>query len=117
MLRSIRFKFVLDLLIVSLVPMGIALFLASGRSRDELTRSSAENLQLLAAMTAARLDQLLQDSGRIVKVMAEDDHIREFAADSSKREALRESVNRQLRIVPETTGGHQPSGSTRQCPT
>ena len=39
MLRSIRFKTILDLLIASLVPMGLAVFLASGKSRDELTRS------------------------------------------------------------------------------
>ncbi len=102
MFRSIRFKYVLDLLVVSLVPMAIALFLASHRSRDELTHASAENLKLLATMTAAQLDQLLRDGGNIVKVVAQDDHVRDFAADPSKREALKEIVHRQLKVVPET---------------
>jgi hypothetical protein len=72
-LRSIKFKTVLDLLIVSLIPMALAAFLASGKGRDELTRSSEENLQLLASVTSARLDQLLIDASRVVRIVAADE--------------------------------------------
>lgn len=82
--------------------MGLAVFLASGKSRDELTRASEENLQLLASITAARLDQLLIDSARVVQIVAQDDHVRSFAADASKPAALKKTVTDQLAVVPRT---------------
>lgn len=101
MFRSIRFKTILDLLVAALVPMGIAVFLASGRSRDELVKASEQNLQLLASVTAARVDQLIVDSARMVRIVAQGDVIREFAANADRRGALLDAVNRQLNAVPE----------------
>ena len=100
MLTSLRFKTILDLLVAALLPMAIAVFLASGRSRDELVKSSQQNLGLLASVTAARVDQLLVDSARIVRIVAQDDLIRDFAADPTRRDALRDAVNRRLAAVP-----------------
>src|SRR4051812_17110750 len=68
-------KMSLDLLLAVCVPLGLAVWLTAEQGRRELEHSSRENLQLLARVTGARLDQLLLDSSRLVAKVARDDAI------------------------------------------
>ncbi|MFT3789059.1 MAG: SpoIIE family protein phosphatase [Tepidisphaeraceae bacterium] len=68
-------KFSLDLLLVALVPMAIVAWLVTSAGRNELQRSAEQNLQLLASVTAARVDQLLLDTSRVAQLAAQDDSV------------------------------------------
>jgi serine phosphatase RsbU (regulator of sigma subunit) len=91
---SLLRKITLDLMIAALVPLTIASWFAGRKSRDELESLSLQQMQLLAKVTASKLDQLIEDTSRTGQILAFDDDIRALAvafnaADAAIDEPLR----------------------------
>lgn len=99
----IAVKMSIDLLLAALVPLGLALVLTGGESHRQLDKSARDNLFLLARVTASRLDQLLQDTARMVQLLSRDDSAAALCGgDSKTRKDLAETVQRQLQSVLDT---------------
>lgn len=71
----IAVKWAVDLVLAAIIPLCIVVWLALAQSRDGLEKASQDNLQLVAKVTAARLDQLCVDTARTVRQVARDDSV------------------------------------------
>jgi len=96
MFRSLRLRILLDLAFASLVPMGIAMLLASLESRKELQKAGEQNVRLLARVTASQLDQLFHDTQRAAQIVALDAVVSEYCADPATRQRLEDKVQHVL---------------------
>lgn len=92
-----------DLLIAALIPLGIALWLTASRSRAALEEEAQHNLELVAQVTAAQLDQLLVDTQRALLQATVDDRIVRFCQSNSVvRKEMFDAVTARLRTVTAT---------------
>jgi len=73
--RSIFATLAAELLIAALVPMAIAVWLATYRTGEALAREAETSLSLLASTTATRLDQVLHGAAHALVQVAEDDRV------------------------------------------
>jgi serine phosphatase RsbU (regulator of sigma subunit) len=86
-------KLVLLLLVFSLLPLGIGAWIVMGRGLHSVERTALQNLQLLAAATASRLDQLIVDTSRTRDILADDQQVVAFCqASDGEREKLAAGV-------------------------
>lgn len=93
----------LDLLLAVCVPLGLAVWFTAEQSRRELERSSRQNLELLAGVTGARLDQLLVDSACLAAKVARDDAvIARCQVEGQPTSQVAEAVQRDLAAVVQT---------------
>jgi len=92
----------LDMLLAALIPLGLAAWLTSVQSRRDLESAAREDLQLLAGVAAARLDQLMVDTSRMVQQVARDQTVLAICGAKTVSVALRVPVQRQLAAVIET---------------
>ncbi|MGC4075097.1 MAG: hypothetical protein QM760_21865 [Nibricoccus sp.] len=99
MFRSLRVKILRDLLIATLVPMGIAMFFASSESRSELVNAGEQHVKLLAKVTSSRLDQLMYDSQQVVQIVALNASVQEYCAEPDQRPQNQDEVQRLLNSV------------------
>ncbi|MCA9279186.1 MAG: SpoIIE family protein phosphatase [Phycisphaeraceae bacterium] len=74
----IAVKLAVDLLVASVVPLLLAGWLISTGSRSNLAQLSQDKLRLLAESAAARLDQLIFDTSRVVEQVARDERVIEL---------------------------------------
>lgn len=96
-------KMSLDLILAVCVPLGLAVWFTAEQGRRELERSSRQNLELLARVTSARLDQLLLDSSHLVAKVARDDAvIARCLTEGTVVSAVADAVQRDLKAVVET---------------
>lgn len=92
-----------DLLLASLVPLLVAVWLTSARGDRQLDRRARENIGLLAGVTAAQLDQLITDTRRLVVQASKDARVQRFCAGGeAERAALRDEVTGELKIIVES---------------
>lgn len=92
-----------DLLIAALIPLGIALWLTSSRSRAALEEEARHNLELVAQVTAAQLDQLLVDTQRSLLQATVDDRVVRFCQSNAiVRKEMFDEVTARLRTVTAT---------------
>lgn len=71
----------IDLLIAALVPLAVVAWVSARHSARELERVAQRDASLLAAATAARIDQLLVDSSHASAMLAADDSINRMLVD------------------------------------
>lgn len=76
----ILLKLSLDLLLISIIPLALAVWLGSTRTRDELRAAGNQKLQLLARALAQRVDQLIADSVSIARQVSLDDDVTDLCA-------------------------------------
>src|SRR3954469_15017931 len=76
-------KISIDLLLAALIPLAIAVWFSVSQGRAELQRAMRGNLELVAGVTSARLDQLMIDTGRLVAQVARDDAVRSLSSTPS----------------------------------
>jgi serine phosphatase RsbU (regulator of sigma subunit) len=93
-------KITADLLLASLVPLLLAVWLTSSRADRQLDREARQSIGLLAGVTAAQLDQLISDTRRLLVQASKDVRLEQFCAgDAAQRDLLREEIARKLRII------------------
>ncbi len=96
-------KMSLDLLLAVCVPLGLAVWFTAEQGRRQLEASSRQNLELLARVTGARLDQLLLDSSRLAAKVARDDAVvARCLTEEMAPAAIADAVQRDLKAVVET---------------
>src|SRR5215510_4102662 len=96
----IAVKMSMELVLAALVPLVLAMWIVTGQSRARLAGQAADNVELLAGVTAARLDQLLLDTSRVAELLRNDDLIQRFcAAGPSERPQLQPAVQRKIDLV------------------
>lgn len=82
---SILFKTTLDILLAALVPLGIVVWLSGLRTGEALSDSARDNVQLIASVTANRIDQLVTDTSRLADQISLDHDIVEACRNNSVR--------------------------------
>jgi serine phosphatase RsbU (regulator of sigma subunit) len=94
---SIAVKVTLLMLVVSLVPTGVASFLTIRRGLSAVMSASLVDLEQLAATTAAQLDQLITDTQRSLVQLSRDEGVVALcSAKTDQREHLLHDAQHQL---------------------
>jgi len=99
------------LLLTAIAPLALAVAFAGIESRSALELKSRQNLELLAGVTASRLDQLISDTAGTIRQIALDDAIIRLcdaaaAEDPSRATQFQASVARKLNAVVSTNPDH-----------
>lgn len=98
--QSIKFKMVRDLALAAVVPLMLFAVVSLATSARSLEVSARENLELVARVTATRLDQLLAGGSALTGTLARDEGVvalcRRSGAGGGVDAAAREAVTRQL---------------------
>ena len=96
----IAVKLALALLAVSIAPMAVTVALEVRQARRGAEQAEHTSLTAIARSTAGRLDQLVEDTGRVAALLAGDAEVEAFLADvTGASPELRASVERTLRNV------------------
>jgi len=96
----IAVKLSVELVLAALVPLVLAMWIITGQSRAKLTEQASSNVQLLAGVTAARLDQLLIDTQRVAGMLCGDELIQDFCTgDAARRAELQPAVQRKIDLA------------------
>lgn len=100
--RSITSKLILVLLVVGLLPMlGTAYYTLQG-GLGHIARQEQMNLQLLAETTANRLDQLIGNVEKVVRMLAADQEVIAFLdGDANARDRFRATTQQSLDSIVE----------------
>lgn len=97
---SIFGKLVILLLVAALIPLIIASILNVRRGVKTVEETALGNQQLVAKVTATRLDQLITDISRLSTLIATEDAVRDFClADPARREVSSAAVTARLKEV------------------
>ena len=93
-------KLSLELVLAALAPLLLAMWITTSQSRARLQQQAADNVELLAGVTAARLDQLLLDTSRVARTLSKEDLIvRYCAGDEATRRELLPAVQRKIELI------------------
>lgn len=96
----IAVKLSAELALAALVPLLSAMWIVTSQSHGRLRQQAADNIALLAGVTAARLDQQLIDTSRVTDILCDDEMIQRFcAADASQRPQWLAAVQRKVELV------------------
>ena len=97
-------RLAVSLALASLVPLAISLWFSVSRSRTSLELAAEDHLQVLAAATADRLDQMISESVRTARALASDGDLLAFlgSSDGSGRGPLFDEAMRTLAVVVES---------------
>jgi len=96
----IAVKLSVELVLAALVPLVLAMWIVTSQTRTQLAEQASANVELLAGVTAAQLDQLLLDTSRVAATLSGDELIQGFgAADAPARARLRDAVQRKINLV------------------
>ena len=93
-------KLTVILLLVSLIPMTFIAYYTLRESLKTISASEQNNLRLLAASIAGRLDQLIKDNHQIINIIATDHDVIAFltTTGSKRREYHQKSTGALLRV-------------------
>jgi phosphoserine phosphatase RsbU/P len=93
-------KLSIELVLAALIPLIIAMWIITVQSRNRLAQQAADNVELLAGVTAARLDQLLIDTNRVASMLCDDELIQTFcAASPTDRNQYLPAVQRKIDLT------------------
>jgi HAMP domain-containing protein len=95
----IALKMAMDLLVASLVPLAIAVWITSARANAALEREARENVELLARVTATQLEQLLIDAQRSLAQLAGQPAVIAYCADVGQRPQRQAAADEQLGLT------------------
>jgi serine phosphatase RsbU (regulator of sigma subunit) len=96
----IAVKLSIELVLAALVPLILAMWIIASQSRDRLAQHAADNVELLAGVTAARIDQLLIDTNRVATMLCNDELIQRFcAAEAADRDQFVSAVQRKIELA------------------
>lgn len=98
-------KLSIDLVLCALVPLAIAILIASGQSRRELGEAARRDLRLVAQVTAARLDQLIDDTSKSNRFLALHDAVLRSCLPGARPED-RDGATRRLRALIDTNADY-----------
>ncbi|MFG0286281.1 MAG: SpoIIE family protein phosphatase [Phycisphaerales bacterium JB039] len=98
--KSLTFRITAALLLIGLIPVALASFIGVRRAAREIQAGSTVGLLDLAEITAARLDQLIDDTQTSIRVLAlQDAVIALCAAAPEDRGALLAGAQRQVDLL------------------
>ena len=95
----VAFKLSLAFLVAALLPMELTAAYNLHQSLESVRKSAHLNLELFAGTTAARLDQLVTDTGRTVAQISTDMEVESFLSNPHPDSGARASVQRTLKNV------------------